>query len=99
VASICQVELPEGIYDGTDVKAAFLGKELKRSKELFWTHAGSVAMLSQNWKGILTKAGEFTLYDIEQDPAELNNLAGNHPEVAKEIEKSIQSWKKEMSID
>ena len=97
VASICNVELPEGIYDGTDVKAAFLGKQFQRSKELFWTHAGSVAMLSQSWKGILTKEGEFSLYNMEQDPAELSNLAGMHPEVAKEIEKSIQSWKKEMS--
>jgi len=98
VASICDVELPEGLYDGTDVKAAFLGEQLERSKELFWTQAGSVAMLSHNWKGILTKEGEFTLYDMDKDPAELNNLLNDYPEVAAKIEKRIISWKREMNL-
>ena len=98
VASICNVELPEGLYDGTDVKAAFLGNKFERNKEIYWTQAGSVAILKNNWKGILTKEGEFRLYDIVKDPAEKDNLAGQNPDVAAKIEKRIQRWQKEMDL-
>ena len=96
VASICNVKLPEGVYDGTDVKDAFLGNEFVRKKEIFWTNAGSVALLKNDWKGILTNEGEFSLYDIVKDPAEKENLAGQNPTVAANMEKSIQRWQKEM---
>jgi len=96
VASICNMELPEGLYDGTDVKAAFLGDKFERNKEIYWTQAGSVAILKNNWKGILTKEGEFRLYDIVRDPAEKENLADQNRDVAAKIEKSIQQWQKEM---
>jgi len=98
VASICNVELPEGLYDGTDMKAAFLGNTFERNKEIYWTQAGSVAILKNNWKGILTKKGEFRLYDIVKDPAEKDNLAGEKPGVAVKIKESIQRWQKEMDL-
>jgi arylsulfatase A-like enzyme len=98
VASIVNVELPGGLYDGTDVKAAYFGEKFERNKEIYWTQAGSVAILKNNWKGILTKEGEFRLYDIIKDPAEKENLAGQNPTVAAKIEKSIQRWQKEMDL-
>ena len=38
------------------------------------------------------------LYDIVKDPAEKENLAGQNPDVAAKIEKSIQQWQKEMDL-
>jgi len=32
------------------------------------------------------------------DPAETDNLAGENPDVAAKIEKSIQRWQKEMDL-
>ena len=96
VASVCNVKLPEGIYDGTDVKAAFFGRKFERSKDIYWTQAGSVAILSENWKGILTANGDFKLYDIEKDPTESNNLISTHPDVAEKIKRDIRNWKLEM---
>jgi len=96
VASICNVDLPEGVYDGTDVKAAFLGKAFERNKEIYWTQAGSVALLDKNWKGILTKEGELKLYNMEKDPGERDNLAGSHPDLATKTEQRIRNWKNQI---
>ena len=93
VASLCNIELAEGIYDGLDVKSAFLGKALQRSKDIFWTQAGNTAVLSGNWKGVLTKDGNFKLYDIVEDPEEQNNLRILQAEKANEIEQRIHDWK------
>jgi N-acetylgalactosamine-6-sulfatase len=95
IASICGVELPEGIYDGTDVKDAFLGKTLERSKELYWTQSGNTALMSGDWKAVLTRQGEFKLYDIRKDPSELQNLAADYPEKAEAMEQSLDLLKKE----
>ena len=97
LASLCHIELPEGRFDGTDVTSAFLGKNFQRKKDIYWTQAGSVAILKENWKGILTKDGEFKLYDIEKDPEEAHMLNERYPDVASEIEQSILDWKAEIS--
>lgn len=92
VASICNAELPNGIYDGTDVKAAFFGKDFHRQKDIYWTQAGAIAILQNNWKGILEKNGNFKLYDIVKDPTEQNNLKTNHPKVAEKLQHNIRKW-------
>lgn len=97
VASICNVELPEGIYDGLNVKSAFLGKEIQRSQAIFWTLDESVAILKANWKGVLNKNEEFQLYDIVEDPSELKNCISEYPDVAVEIERSLREWQKDMA--
>jgi N-acetylgalactosamine-6-sulfatase len=99
VASIAGIEIPEGRYDGTDVKAAFLGEVFERNKQIFWTHSGDIAILEDNWKGILTRDGEFKLYDIEKDPEELHNLRSKYPEIEEKIENSIRNWTKEIGTE
>jgi len=81
------VELPEGQFDGMNVKSAFLGKEYKRKKTIFWSQAGSLASLNENWKGVLNKNEEFQLFDIVKDPSELNNVKAE----------SLREWQKKMS--
>ena len=68
VASICNVALPIGQFDGVDVKASFLGKDIQRKDAVYWTQAGSVATIKGKWKGVLSRQGELYLYDIEKDP-------------------------------
>ncbi|MCD6401712.1 MAG: hypothetical protein J7L73_07260, partial [Anaerolineales bacterium] len=76
---------------------AFLGKEYKRKKTIFWSQAGSLASLNENWKGVLNKNEEFQLFDIVKDPSELNNVKAEYPAVAAEMEKSLREWQKKMS--
>jgi N-acetylgalactosamine-6-sulfatase len=98
VASACNVELPEASYDGVDLKSAFLGKEMQRNKEVFWTQAGTVAVLLENWKGLLDSNGKFELYDILKDPEEKNNLNDKYPDVASKVRKRIIDWKTEIAL-
>ena len=98
LASICGVVLPEANYDGTDAKAAFMGHELDRAKDIYWTQGGSVACLRDQWKGILSKSDEFEMYDIEKDPEELNDLVTVHPDMAENFKQEILAWKKELAL-
>jgi len=99
VASICNLELPEGQFDGMDNKAAFLGEKTKRDNPIFWTQAGSLATLQGKWKSVLTKNGDLSLFDIEKDPAELNNLKENYPSEASKMEASMKQWFKNIHDD
>lgn len=96
ITSLCGLELPEGNYDGTDVSAAFLGEEQIREKDIYWTQAGAVAFMRDRWKAILKSNGEFLLYDIENDPEELNDLKSGQPGLAGELKKSIIEWSAEI---
>ncbi|MEX0986641.1 MAG: sulfatase-like hydrolase/transferase [Bacteroidales bacterium] len=96
IASLCGIDLPVGTYDGLDVSAAFLGENMVRDKELYWTQAGDVALLRDQWKAILKSDGELLLYDIGSDPEELNDLKSDHPDLAEELKKGITDWRVNM---
>ena len=98
IASICDIPLPDGIYDGMDVSPAFLGTEMQRNKDVYWTQAGSAAVLKGKWKGVLGRDGLFLLYDIVKDPAEQEDLKKAHPEVADELEEELRNWKMNISM-
>lgn len=51
------------------------------------------------WKAILKGDGELLLYDIVNDPAELNDLKATHPDLANELRNSIAEWKNEVRRD
>ena len=97
VASICNADLPEGIYDGMNIKSAFLGKEIQRREAVYWSQAGSIASVNGNWKAVLNKNKEFQLFDIEKDPAELRNLKADNPDVADEMERGLREWLADMA--
>lgn len=94
LASICNIDLPKGQYDGIDIKSAFKGKGVKRQAPIYWTHNKSVASLDDNWKCMLNDKGEFELYDIVNDPSELKNIKVDFPEVAEEMEENLRDWHK-----
>lgn len=97
VASLCQVALDRSTLDGMDVTAAFMGEGQERTKDIFWTQAGSIALLKDHWKALLNKDGTLLLYDIVKDPEEKTNLATTFPEQASSMEKLIRNWKANLS--
>jgi N-acetylgalactosamine-6-sulfatase len=96
IASLCGIEVPEGTYDGTDVSRAFLGVDLVREKDIYWTQAGAVACMHENWKALLHRDGELLLFDIQKDPCEQNDLKDEYPEIANSLQKQILKWREEM---
>lgn len=85
--------------DGISLLPTLLGKgEQKQHDVLYWEfHAlgGRVAIRKGPWKGVLYNVVENTassleLYNIENDPQEKNNIAGKHPEIARELNQMLE---------
>ena len=87
--------------EGISLTPTFKNKTVDR-KLVFWEHQANRALCMGNWKLVaktkspkkFTKADEnsWELYNLEQDPSEMNNLATKFPEKVKEM---AEIWKKE----
>ena len=85
------------------------GGELDR-EFLAWEHEGNRAIRQGRWKlvsefpGTWTyfypyeKEGRWELYDLEQDPTELNDLAEKHPEKVAELSAQYENWAKRSRV-
>lgn len=64
-----------------------------QDEPLGWELYGNRALVTNQWKAVLLWPprgdGEWHLYDLDADPFEQNNLAGEHPEV---LEKLVAEW-------
>ena len=50
-------------------------------------------ILQDNWKLIYDELnGQWEMYNILEDPAETNNLAGDYPDTRKRLEFSLNEW-------
>ncbi|NQY63937.1 MAG: sulfatase-like hydrolase/transferase [Alteromonadaceae bacterium] len=95
IASISNIELPKGTFDGIDVKSAFYGNGITRKEPLFWSEKGSSVILKDNFKGVMIKK-QFALYDITKDPSEQTNLKDSHSEIANHMQDDLQQWHKSL---
>ncbi len=78
-------KVPENI-DGLSIVPTLLGlKEQKRDKYMFWEFGGHRAVRSGNWKGLTTKKGKFSLYDLNNDIGEQKDLSAIHPKIAQRL--------------
>jgi arylsulfatase A-like enzyme len=86
-------DLPEEI-DGLSIVPTLLGKgKQKRHEYLFWEHGGTRAVRSGKWKGILKKGKPIAVYDLSNDIGERNDLARDHPDIAKRLSRYIrEAW-------
>ena len=102
------VKLPDGYRtDGEDVSGMLFGTPRPRTKPLFWRCAeadgplmGNVVnkspmlgMREGDWKFLINPDGsDAQLYRIIEDPAEMNNLADDTPQVALEMKTKLLAW-------
>lgn len=66
-------------------------------KAYFWNTHGSEAVRWKQWRLVQFRDGGWRLYDIEADPAEKNNIADQHPEIAAKLEQRYSDWLSEMA--
>ena len=99
ICSISGTPLPKIDFDGEDVSAAWLGKEVHaRTKPLLWKTSapGSDAGIRVGqWKLFLPmrrNGCELALYDIDADPTESQNLATKHPDIVKRLSSTLEAW-------
>ena len=79
--------------DGVDLLPYVQGKKLERPHQrLFWKKQARAALRDGDWKLIRYPDRPAELYNISEDPRELNNLAEIYPERVKKMYKMIFKW-------
>ena len=105
VCKLLQVPLPDGmIVDGEDASDILLGKSRGRTKPLLWEWRFNIAgeafhkspilsIRDGQWKLLFNPdRSRVELYDIPQDPTELNNVSEHHPEIVERLSKVALDW-------
>jgi len=85
--------------DGQSLLPIFEGRQSVEPKALYFTQARGRAIRKGEWKLVAIKGGKkkqtnWELYNIAEDPAELNNLAKQKPHKAKELAAEFDGWLK-----
>ncbi|MBI3118263.1 MAG: sulfatase-like hydrolase/transferase [Candidatus Hydrogenedentes bacterium] len=105
MCALAGITPPEGLScDGEDLSEALLGEPVLRDKPLFWefrsgvagdviNHSPWLAVRDGDWKLLLNPDGSRReLYNILQDPRELDNQAQDRPRLTKRLEKVALAW-------
>lgn len=82
--------------NGLDISPLFYGKDIDTdSRPLYWEFPGKQrAIRHQGWKAVTVKKGApLELYRIKDDPYEQHNLADDHPDVVKELDKLMRQMR------
>lgn len=89
---------PDWKVDGQNVLPVWTGRAIVPERTLFWEWRSEgfdqLAALRGDLKVVVTRGGRPELYDVIKDPAERRDLAPQFPEVAKQLNMSLQAWLK-----
>jgi arylsulfatase len=66
--------------------------------DLFWEHIGNCAMRRGSLKLVKETHGEWELYDLSTDRAEMHDLAAERPDEVKEMAERWQAWADEVGV-
>lgn len=107
VASIVNAKIPDNFtQDGEDMSDVWLGSERKREKTLFWewryrvfghvlNRCPMIAVREGNYKLLMNPdKSRVELYNIIEDPSEMQNLVESNPEITKQLVKKALAWYK-----
>jgi N-acetylgalactosamine-6-sulfatase len=99
------VDLPKSYAgDGEDITDILTAKSRQRVKPIMWEwrfrvagypihHSPILSIREGNWKLLMNPdRSRLELYDVAQDHLELNNLAGKHPAVVKQLSGRVADW-------
>jgi len=78
--------------DGVSLLPALKGHEQGEHPYLCWEFSGSQAARAGDWKLVKSKKTSWELYNLAEDPTELNDLIAQHPEKAAELTKVWERW-------
>lgn len=82
-------EVPDTL-PGQSLVPTLHGEESARSGPLFWRFGGD-AIRDGDWKAI-RRGKQWELYNLAQDPTELNNIAAESPERLETMSAAWQAW-------
>lgn len=81
---------------GVSLAPLLRGESLKRDKPLFWQWSKGKAVRNGPWKIVAHgKDAAWELYNMAEDPTEINNLAGVHPDIVTKMDQWYKDWLKD----
>lgn len=84
---------------GKSLAPLFAGKKAQGHQMLFNEHEGSRSIRYNNWKLVRARAERnWHLYDMNNDGAEINDLAAKYPERVKEYEQLWNKWAQQHQV-
>ncbi|MFP4289469.1 MAG: arylsulfatase [Bacteroidales bacterium] len=103
------IELAGGIYpdslngnaltplEGKSMLPLFDGDNLNHHDILFWEHLGHKAVRDGDWK-LVSAGDDWELYNLDDDPVEMNDLAFEFPEKVEEMADMWQQWAERANV-
>ena len=76
---------------GRSLVDAIRGESKQQQRTLYWRYGGD-AIRVDNWKAVRTGKNDWQLYNLANDPTELNNLADEHPDRVLQLADQWQAW-------
>jgi arylsulfatase A-like enzyme len=102
ILNACGVAPPAGrVLDGEDLLPILTGKAPERDRTLFWRIRHPAARDAQKavrrgrWK-FLTEGRVGLLFDLETDPGEKRDVAGENPRIVEELKKALGEWEQQV---
>jgi len=101
MASIAGTPIPKGLkLDGVDLSPVLCGRGKLGERTLFWRFKKQKAVRRGPWKLVVVSANKkkknaattTSLFNLDDDLAEANDLASLKPEIAKELAKALAEW-------
>ena len=80
--------------EGKSLAPVLAGGSRKGHEILFFEHEGGRAVREGDWKLVALKGKPWQLFDLSKDGTETKDLAVQHPEKVKELERKWAAWSK-----
>lgn len=92
--------------EGISLAPVFAGHPRREHEVIAWEHFANAGIRSGDWK--LTAEtrnsprgrvpGEWSLYNLAEDPTEMNNQAGKYPERVQELNRAYEQWAERVGV-
>ena len=87
-------------FDGVSLAGRLLRGEDLAARALFWEHGGAAAVRRGPWKLLVRRErGKRTteLFQLDRDLSERDNVAGDRPELTRELSSLLGAWKRSVT--
>ncbi|PHN08171.1 arylsulfatase [Flavilitoribacter nigricans] len=74
------------------------GEEADDKRPLFWEHEGNQAVRQGPWKLVKRHRKAWELYNLDEDPTELNDLSGQYPEKQRALLSAYEAWARDNGV-
>jgi len=92
MASLGGARLPAGLeLDGVDISGLLFRSEKLPQRTVFWRYRTQKAVRKGPWK-LLVQANKASLFNLDEDLGEKNDLAGARPEIVELLRKELSAW-------